>query len=582
MKYKLIYLSAVSTLFITGCATVGSFSEVTKPDYSDIEDISSISKKLNYSSSNPEMQCFGDLQATYETWNLEPQYPYRRESKYNISILPVTNQTVVPSTKIPFDMSLVAQSIASKAGIGYNVIYLPSITDVQMAPNFIYGSYTDLLTTRAASTKAKLASSSSQPKERDVTIIASLTEFDVSNEDTDSISSRVTDKTKKGKSYSAGYSGSDQSYRGKITMLFNTAYFAKTGDYKTPQLIYNPNTSTEVTINFEDKANSDEFSFSYDGGNPSVGYKSVYSTQDSKFAAINLLIERGLVKTLGKYQRIPYWRCYAENQISNKVKNKNGESVVVEPVGTTPLKLQKTREVSGYDSDIEHMTRRMFNYFGNNIGLGPYRRRLPKIENGNVFAFVAEVSSKSSSPWNISQDNANVKSIQLPMSVYKQYRLDVCKKQPQNVRIQKEITRLTDMINGNPTSSEVPSLKANISSLNAQFKSVTNNCKKQRTLEFNRTIPTYVKGKDKLWVLQQKSDNTGQAFFNRLRLVSQQNINSGYLAGNKDVYDKYLKGINRNLSKKTISEEDAFVELWMNAPYEKNARIYPLYLNKIK
>lgn len=582
MKKRIIVLTCLTSsllLNVSGCATFSSVSKVTQPSYEGLDVQRTDLGKLPYNLPNPEIQCLGDLQAFYETWDVEggPQ-----NQKYNLTILPVTNQTVMPSSKIPNDMSMVTQNIAARLGIGYNVIFIPSNSDIAYAPNSLYTSkYSPLLIDRANnSSNNELANFQSNISHKDITIIASLTEFDVSVEDTDSGNVNYSGETNKGKSISAGASIADKNFSGKISMVFNTGYFAKTGDYSTPQIVYNPNTATQVTIEFKDLLNSEEFSFSYDGAKPVIGTKSVFSTNDSRFAAINLLIERGLLKTLGKYHRLPYWRCMYENQVSEKVyDNKTKEYKYTRPLYDQPLTLNQARNMKGYDSDVEDMIRRMYRYQALANGLGTFKKRLERIDNSQEVILVAQLPKNQETP-KVTDD---VFSIAVPKGTYDRFNLAQCSQTSRVKQLNQSIFELSNSVQQSQASNNLATQRQKTLNQTVQQRDgMVKQCESSYKQRFNAFLNNEGYSSKYGLTLLGKTSGTGQSFYNTLNAVTRATINSPDLMGDKKEYTNFVEQLGNATENGTISMESAFVNLWMSAPFKEKARIYPYYINNDK
>ncbi len=85
----------------------------------------------------------------------------------------------------------------------------------------------------------------------------------------------------------------------RMTMDFRVVY-AAVGD------VVN-NTSSTNTVTVYQRGSDRSFGLSIDG--TSIGYNVSRSIVDARHKAIRLLIEWGLIETLGRYTLVPYWKC---------------------------------------------------------------------------------------------------------------------------------------------------------------------------------------------------------------------------------------------------------------------------------
>jgi hypothetical protein len=85
----------------------------------------------------------------------------------------------------------------------------------------------------------------------------------------------------------------------RMTMDFRVVY-AAVGD------IVN-NTSSTNTVTVYQRGRDRSFGLSIDGN--TIGYSTSRSIVDARHKAIRLLIEWGIIETLGRYTLVPYWKC---------------------------------------------------------------------------------------------------------------------------------------------------------------------------------------------------------------------------------------------------------------------------------
>lgn len=574
---KLFFLPIMVTpILFTACSTTKSVTKIGEPGYENLRTNDIGLNKTSFEmkkflGQSPEIQCFGDLQATYEEWDTEPGNPMN--NKYNITFLPVTNQTALPHKDLPQDISLMAQAIAAQLGIGYNIVFSPSLSDV---PNSLYADFysTQLVGRAGASTSNILADYSSNISNKNITIISAITEYDVNYGNSPSGNIQALGTTD-GKSFSIGAShGTDKIY-GRIAMVFNTAYFAKTGDYATPQLIYNPNTTSKVSIDFVDDTKTNELSLSYNGGKPTISTKYKTTNLDSRYIALNLLIERGLLETLGKYHRIPYWRCMEQNQKERVDKDGNKQS----PLGQVPLSLTEARKLPGYNPDVEAHVRRMYRYKGNTLGLGPYTYREEYIERNQEVVIVSLTNKTNPEPFGF-KPNDNLYPLIVSAGSYQRYDLNSCAKMPEILSRNETLKEMdSHLLIANDL--EKPSLQSARNALQKEVQMLDSQCKIAKIQQFNVDFSSILQEKfgDKLVVPRGRTSTTGYHFLTVLSDMIQSNYaNDKNLIGGSKNGQEYLAFL-ENIKDSEDSLEDKFVSLWLSAPYLKDARIYPYHIN---
>lgn len=577
---KLLFLPIMVTpILFTACSTTKSVTKIGEMSYKNLRTNDASLNKTSFEmkkflGQSPEIQCFGDLQATYEEWDAEPGNPMN--NKYNISFLPVTNQTAVPNKDLPQDISLMAQAIAAQLGIGYNVVFSPSLLDVANSFGGLYADfYKNQLTQRATASESNvLADYSSNISNKNITIISAITEYDVNYGNSPSGNVQALGTTD-GKSFSIGAAHNTDKIYGRISMVFNTAYFAKTGDYAIPQLIYNPNTTSKVTIDFVDDTKTNELSLSYNGGKPTISTKYKVTNLDSRYIALNLLIERGLLETLGKYHRIPHWRCMEENQKPRVDADGNAQL----PLGQIPLSLHDAKKMVGYNPDVEAHIRRIYRYKGNALGLGPYTYREEYKTNEQEIVYVSLTNKGNPEPFT-SKVNDNLYPLIVPIGTYARYDLNSCSKTSEYLAKYKILKDIDSQLM-TAKDSEKTLLQSTKNTTQEEMQALDHQCKIEKIQQFNVDFSDVLQEKfgNKLAVLRARNTTTGNHFLNVWFDMIQSNyIHDSNLVGGNQNKEGYLTFL-RDIKDLEGSSEDKFVSLWMSAPYLKDARIYPYYIN---
>ncbi len=77
------------------------------------------------------------------------------------------------------------------------------------------------------------------------------------------------------------------------------------------------NTSSSNTVTVYQRGRDLSFGLSIDGN--TIGYKTSKSVVDARHKAIRLLIEWGLIESLGRYALVPYWKCLPNSKNSKQI-----------------------------------------------------------------------------------------------------------------------------------------------------------------------------------------------------------------------------------------------------------------------
>ncbi len=233
--------------------------------------------------------CFGDMLTEYRRTgnNVDP---------LRLAVISVKDATDVSTvayrdSEIPSDFKDMTLGLISSIGGPIRVVHVPSPNELFDAAR--YGSI--------AGKKAPFLDNFKATHYRNDTlqIYGALTEYDrlVSSKQRD-LDGSVEFGSGHGETNLEVSSGSITNVA-RMTMDFRVVY-AAVGD------VVN-NTSSTNTVTVYQRGNDLSFGLSIDGN--TVGYSSSRSVVDARHKAIRLLIEWGLIETLGRYSLVPYWKC---------------------------------------------------------------------------------------------------------------------------------------------------------------------------------------------------------------------------------------------------------------------------------
>lgn len=297
-------LVIVTAAFIHGCAISTTSNE--------------FSKKLDFpkktkTSTTDYLSCFGDMLTEYRyaagNGSIDP---------LRIAIVSVNDSTNVstvqyPNSEIPNDFTNMALSIASKIGGPVRLVHIPKDTEIISA--YQYGA------TPGKKDPFFNTYGASHYRQDTIQIYGALTEYD-----------RFIRNARRSRDASievGGGSGEtdlefsrfDDKNTARMTMDFYTAH-GFVGD------IVNHSSSTN-TVQLFQRGHDRSYGISVDGN--SLGYAVSHSIVDARHKAIRLLIEWGMIETLGKYEYIPYWKCLpnAKNQQIATFKDLIGSDSVI-------------------------------------------------------------------------------------------------------------------------------------------------------------------------------------------------------------------------------------------------------------
>jgi hypothetical protein len=303
MMRKGLLVITVAAL-INGCAVSTSTNE--------------FSKKLDFpkktkTSITDYMSCFGDMLTEYRyaagNGVVEP---------LRIAIVSVNDSTNVstvqyPNSEIPNDFTNMALSIASKIGGPVRLVHIPKDNEIVSAYQYgaTPGKKAPFFNTYAAS----------HYRQDTIQVYGALTEYD-----------RFIRNARRSRDASVEVGGGtgetelefsrfDDKNTARMTMDFYTAH-GFVGD------IVNHSSSTN-TIQLFQRGHDRSYGISVDGN--ALGYAVSHSIVDARHKAIRLLIEWGMIETLGKYEYVPYWKCLpnSKNEAITQFKDITGDSNVI-------------------------------------------------------------------------------------------------------------------------------------------------------------------------------------------------------------------------------------------------------------
>ena len=279
-RIKASIVLITTTLFISACSSTQRQIEFSKVIAYPVETKTRVSSYLG---------CFGDMLTAYRRSGNDVE-PLR------LAVVAVKDATDVSTvtyrdSEIPSDFKDMTLGLISRIGGPVRVIHIPTSEELFDAAR--YGSI-------LGKKKPFLDSFQVSHYRGDtLQIYGALTEYDrlVSSKQVEADGSVSFGK-------GGGLSNLEVSASGitnvaRMTMDFRVVY-AAIGD------VVN-NTSSTNTVTVYQRGRDRSFGLSIDGN--SIGYSSSKSVVDARHKAIRLLIEWGLIETLGRYTLVPYWKC---------------------------------------------------------------------------------------------------------------------------------------------------------------------------------------------------------------------------------------------------------------------------------
>ncbi len=284
MNGKVIFYTFI-TLFVSGCA-IEKISTVNEP----------ISLPLPVKSKTiltGELVCFGDMLADYRyvAGYLDGNAKVKPLVVSLQSVKDATGISSESSREIPPDMTDMATGVVLNVGGPLRVAHIP-------------GSQERLDAINAFQINQQIRSMSpyfrfKQYWKGGMVLYGALTEYDRTfGNDKDSLDMKADFGGGRGETnFSASHE--DIVNRSRMTMDFR-AIDTSMGD------AVNSVSSTN-TVWLYQYGRDNSFGLSVNGN--SIGYAKSITEVDARHAAIRLLIELGLIQTISKYERIPYWKC---------------------------------------------------------------------------------------------------------------------------------------------------------------------------------------------------------------------------------------------------------------------------------
>ena len=238
--------------------------------------------------------CFGDLLTTYRQSG-------KGVDPLRLAVVAVKDATDVSTvtytnSEIPSDYKDMTLSLISRIGGPVRVIHVPSANELFDAAR--YGSIPGKKLPFLANFNA------SHYRGDTLQIFGALTEYDrlVSSNQRELDGSIEVGKGDGITNIEATASGIVNVAR--MTMDFRVVH-AAVGD------VVN-NTSSSNTVTVYQRGRDLSFGLSIDGN--TIGYSTSKSVVDARHKAIRLLIEWGLIETLGRYALVPYWKCLPNSE----------------------------------------------------------------------------------------------------------------------------------------------------------------------------------------------------------------------------------------------------------------------------
>jgi len=279
-KKKISIILMTSTLLLSACSSTQRQNEFSKVIAYPVETKTRVTNYLG---------CFGDMLTAYRKSGNDVD-PLR------LAIIDVKDATDVSTvayrdSEIPSNFKDMTLGLVSRIGGPIRVVHVPSSDELFDAARYgsIIGKKLPFLDSFQVS----------HYRGDTLQVYGALTEYDrlVSSKQVETDGS-----VKFGKG--GGLSNLELSASGitnvaRMTMDFRVVY-AAVGD------VVN-NTSSTNTVTVYQRGKDRSFGLSVDGN--TIGYSVSRSVVDARHKAIRLLIEWGLIETLGRYALVPYWKC---------------------------------------------------------------------------------------------------------------------------------------------------------------------------------------------------------------------------------------------------------------------------------
>ncbi|ALG66509.1 hypothetical protein [Beggiatoa leptomitoformis] len=274
------YLIGLLNLLLISCSTTDQLQRVKEPETLPTPRKTVLSDGL---------ACFGDMLAEYRRLETFGQ----QLRPLNIAIVSVKDATGISSEEynheVPSNMTELALGVAAKIGGALRIANIPADEEITNALRLKQLGFTQY--EQAFKVKQYLSDA--------IVIYGALTEYD-----------RLLDNAKRSFNAGSDFGGG----KGATTVDFSTAtvtniaritmdfriVFNGTGD------IVNHASATNTLLLYQ---NAHDLSFGISINSQSIGHLTSITEVDARHAAIRLLVEMGLISSLGKYNLVPYWQC---------------------------------------------------------------------------------------------------------------------------------------------------------------------------------------------------------------------------------------------------------------------------------
>jgi hypothetical protein len=255
-----------------------------------------------------ELACFGNMLSEYNF--VEGNKPL------SISIVSVTDKTnisVDSSHEIPKDMTDLALGVASNIGGPLRIAHVPTQEE-------IYSFY--LLNVPRVKIYNYFGNYKFKHYNSGIMLYGAITEYD-----------RVTENDKNtlnlGVDFGEGKSRTDINMsRSKISMFARMAMDFRVIFSKTSNVVNHASSTNTVFLH----QNGTDYSYGISFDGQAIGQAVSFTEVDARHSAIRILIELGLMESIGKYQLIPYWKCFPENDIKQPIKIDNINELQVKDI----------------------------------------------------------------------------------------------------------------------------------------------------------------------------------------------------------------------------------------------------------
>ncbi|MCI5158019.1 MAG: hypothetical protein D3906_06165, partial [Candidatus Electrothrix sp. AUS1_2] len=296
MKNKFIFILFI--FFVGGCSTVEQKVKLKEPSTLPVKRNTILTDQLG---------CFGDMLADYSTITS----PSNRVRPLTISIINIKDATGISSSEsreIPPDMTDIAVGVASNIGGPLRIAHIPSVMEIQ---DMAYASHSSQIH------DSYLGNFKFKHYKSDILLYGALTEYDrvISNKKTDyNLGAEIGGGSTE---TDINLSSSSIANLARLTMDFRVVYTI-TGNVAN-------NASSTNTIYVSQSGKDFSLGLGIDG--QAIGIAKSYTEVDARHAAIRLLVEFGLIESIGKFAEVPYWKCFSGIKKSNAFEIKDQDLI---------------------------------------------------------------------------------------------------------------------------------------------------------------------------------------------------------------------------------------------------------------